>query len=55
MIEVARQFGKKRIILWGGVLKDNVQAIGFYKKVGFKSVGEFTHNGLNKIDMIKEI
>lgn len=37
----------ERIILWGGVQADNEQAIEFYKRLGFKTVGEFEHHGLN--------
>ncbi len=52
VIDVVKRFDKKRIILWGGVLKDNKRAIRFYKKFGFKKVGEFATDGLSKIDMI---
>ena len=40
-----------RIILWGGVQSDNEKAIGFYRKFGFKTLGEFEHNG-NNLDMM---
>jgi len=46
--------GIKRIILWGGVQSDNVKAVQFYKKHGFRVLGEFEYNGLN-YDMIKDI
>jgi GNAT superfamily N-acetyltransferase len=52
---VAREFGKKRIILWGGVLADNTQAIAFYNKVGFTQVGEFNDHGRHKLDMALEL
>ena len=32
VVKFARQLARKRIILWGGVLKDNVRAIHFYEK-----------------------
>jgi diamine N-acetyltransferase len=37
----------KRIILWGGVQMDNGKAVSYYKKNGFKILGQFTHNGEN--------
>ncbi|CAL9335949.1 hypothetical protein SUDANB176_00165 [Streptomyces sp. enrichment culture] len=40
--DVARRFGKKRIILWGGVPTDNPRAIRYYEKQGFRTVGSFT-------------
>jgi ribosomal protein S18 acetylase RimI-like enzyme len=44
----------KRIILWGGVQSDNEKAVNFYKKHGFRILGEFEYNGMN-YDMIMEI
>lgn len=44
----------RKIILWGGVQSTNEQAVQFYKKLGFATLGEFEYNGLNK-DMILEI
>jgi RimJ/RimL family protein N-acetyltransferase len=50
---VARRFGKKRIILWGGVLADNRRAIRFYEKQGFQPVGIFRdHEDELLFDMI---
>jgi diamine N-acetyltransferase len=46
--------GIKRIILWGGVQSNNEKAVRFYKKHGFRVLGEFEYNGLN-YDMIKDI
>lgn len=39
LIDVAMRFGKKRMILWGGVLAINSRAIRYYKKNGFKLYG----------------
>ncbi|MET7644270.1 GNAT family N-acetyltransferase [Streptomyces sp. NPDC005426] len=51
--DVARRFGRRRIILWGGVLADNPRAIRFYRKNGFHSVGSFTGaDGLRSLDMM---
>lgn len=44
----------KRIILWGGVQSTNKKAIGYYKKFGFKKLGDFEHNG-NNFDMMLEL
>lgn len=41
----------QRIILWGGVQLDNEQAIKYYSKIGFETLGQFTYNGEN-YDMI---
>ena len=50
---IARQLGKQRIILWGGVRTDNVRAIAYYKKCGFQSFGEFVdHNKIQHFDMM---
>lgn len=43
LVDVARKFGKARVILWGGVFADNARAIRFYEKQGFKRVGSFMH------------
>lgn len=54
--DVARRFGKKRIILWGGVLTDNPRAIRYYEKQGFRTVGSFTGaDGTQALDMIIDI
>lgn len=41
----------KQIILWGGVQTDNIKAVRFYEKNGFRSLGHFQYNGLNE-DML---
>ena len=56
MVDVARNFGKRRIILWGGVLADNARAIRFYEKQGFRTVGSFLHeDGELTLDMLLEL
>lgn len=45
------EMGIKRIILWGGVQKDNAIAIHFYQKNGFRILGQFVYQGEN-YDMI---
>lgn len=40
-LEIARCFGKRCILLWGGVLEENVRAIHFYQKHGFQLAGRF--------------
>lgn len=44
----------QRIILWGGVQADNDKALNYYKKNGFKTVGQFQNN-VHNYDMILEI
>ena len=56
VVDVARNFGKARIILWGGVLGDNIRAIHFYEKHGFRQVGAFVdYERLTALDMILEL
>jgi len=55
VVEIARNFGKRRIILWGGVLADNERAIHFYEKKGFKRAGAFSKDGVETLDMILEL
>ena len=51
--EVSDPFGRSRIILWGGVVEGNVQAIRFYRKHGFQTVGRFLDaDGQANLDMI---
>lgn len=40
-LEAARVFGKKTMVLWGGVRAENVRAVHFYTKFGFRTCGEF--------------
>ncbi len=56
IIDVAHKFGRKRIILWGGVLINNKKAIRFYEKKGFKNLGTYENleNGTS-LDMIFNI
>jgi len=56
IIKIAKILGQKRIILWGGVFSDNNRAIKYYKRNGFKKVGEFINNdGRECMDMIFNI
>lgn len=41
VLDIARRFGKERMILWGGVLADNQRAIRYYEKNGFRLLGHF--------------
>jgi diamine N-acetyltransferase len=51
--DIAREFGRTRLILWGGVLDRNVRARRFYRRLGFVELGtwlqpggELVHDGL---------
>jgi len=46
--------GIRRIILWGGVQAGNEKAVRYYLKHGFRTSGQFEHNG-NNFDMILDI
>lgn len=53
MWETARRFGRQRVILWGGVYADNLRAVHFYRKSGFRRVGSFRNDtGKRCYDMI---
>ena len=54
--ELARRFGRERVILWGGVHAANEAAIHYYRKVGFRETGRFANDeGIDSIDMHREI
>jgi GNAT superfamily N-acetyltransferase len=54
--EIALRFGKDRIILWGGVLTNNIRAINYYEKHGFKKLKTYVDSdGMEKLDMILEL
>lgn len=56
LIDIARKFGRKRMILWGGVFLKNVWAVKFYEKIGFKKLGVFKdESGRESVDMIIKI
>ena len=51
--QIARAFGRSRVILWGGVLADNSRAIRYYAKNGFHHAGRFVSgDGQECCDMI---
>lgn len=52
---IARDCGRKRIVLWGGVRQDNPRAVHFYRKFGFEEKGEFYAGGVNNYDMIAQL
>ncbi|MFD7610936.1 GNAT family N-acetyltransferase [Streptomyces sp. NPDC059828] len=54
--DVARRLGRKRIILWGGVLAGNPRAIRYYEKSGFRPVGTFAEaDGTRSLDMLLDL
>lgn len=56
VVDIARRFGKIRIILWGGVLADNGRALRFYAKQGFQPVGTFVAaDGEASVDMMLDL
>ena len=56
VVDIARRFGKSRIILWGGVLADNGRALRFYAKQGFQTVGTFVAaDGEPSVDMLLDL
>lgn len=56
LVDIVKRFGKKRIILWGGVLSDNARAIRYYEKQGFRRMATFIAQDDEEIlDMILEL
>lgn len=54
--DLARRFGRDRIILWGGVQMANAAAVGYYRKIGFTEIGQFTSgDGIASIDMLRAL
>jgi diamine N-acetyltransferase len=53
MLQIIDRSKVKSLVLMGGTQEPNVLARNFYKKFGFKELGEFhtDHNGLNNVDM----
>jgi diamine N-acetyltransferase len=49
VINVAKKYDKKVMILWGGVVCENITAINFYKKMNFKIVKTWYHP-IKKVD-----
>lgn len=55
-LEIARRFGMHHIVLWGGVLQENLVAVHFYQKHGFRIVGEFKESqGIDCYDMLLDL
>ena len=53
--EAARRLGFVRMVLMGGVRADNPRAVHFYKKFGFRGVGDFWAGNTNNHDMVLEL
>jgi diamine N-acetyltransferase len=54
IMEDLKKKGFKRVILWGGVQSDNLRAVNYYLKNGFRELGQFEYHGMNS-DMILDI
>lgn len=55
VIDSLRRLGRTRLVLWGGVRGDNPRAQHFYRKFGFRHVGDFTANNINNLDMVLDL
>lgn len=54
--DLARRFGRDRVILWGGVQVANAGALRYYRKVGFAELGQFTNDaGIDSTDMLRPL
>lgn len=55
-LDVARRFGMHHLVLWGGVFQENVVAVHFYQKHGFRIVGAFQESeGKDCYDMLLDL
>ena len=53
VLALASKLGRRRIILWGGVLVQNGPAIAFYERNGFRTVGSWVNRkGHGCLDMV---
>ncbi|MBI2506229.1 MAG: GNAT family N-acetyltransferase [Candidatus Latescibacteria bacterium] len=52
---IARDCGRKRMVLWGGVRQDNPRAVHFYRKFGFEEQEEFMVGEINNYDMLAQL
>jgi diamine N-acetyltransferase len=52
VIQSLKQYGIRRLFLWGGVQTTNEQAIRYYQKQGFALLGSFEYNGRNEDRML---
>jgi len=43
----------KHVLLWGGVQETNSEAVLYYQKLGFQTLGRFEMNGMWNMDMVK--
>ena len=51
-VGIACRFGRRRMILWGGVHEENRGALRYYTKNGFQEAGRFVNqDGVASIDM----
>lgn len=53
--QVARDCGRQRMVLCGGVRHDNPRAVHFYRKFGFVEKGQFHAGGVDNYDMIAQL
>ncbi len=50
---ILKEEGAHKLVLWGGVQSRNQKAVRYYQKNGFQTLGEFHHEGLDNLDMVK--
>lgn len=55
LCHIARDCGRQRMVMWGGVRQDNPRAVHFYRKFGFEEKGAFYAGGVDNYDMIAQL
>ncbi len=53
---LVRRLGRRRIVLWGGVLVQNGPAVAFYERSGFRTLGTWVDGrGRKRLDMALDV
>lgn len=52
---IALDLGIRKFVLWGGVQASNEQAIRFYQKLNYQTMGNFYFEGKENMDMCKQL
>ena len=56
LTRLVRRLGRRRILLWGGVLVRNGAAVAFYERSGFRTLGTWVdERGRTRLDMVLDI
>ena len=54
ILDDLKQADAKRLFLWGGVQAGNLRAVNYYRKFGFRQLGQFFHE-VDNLDMVLDL